>query len=63
MCLAIDYSTGPVLVGKVAQAADSIEQAFASSRPITKDDDWAMCRPYRELRSIVRGSSTTEGDQ
>ena len=62
MYQAIDESTGPVLVGKAAQAADIIEQAFASSLPITKDDDGARCRAYRELRSIVQGSSTTEGD-
>lgn len=59
---AVDNSTSPVLVGKAAQAADMIEQAFASSLPITKEEDGAMCRACRELRSIVRGSSTTEGD-
>jgi hypothetical protein len=63
MYLAIDESTGPVLVGKAVQAADMIEQAFASSLPITKDDDLAMWPAYRELRSILAGSSTTEGDQ
>lgn len=62
MYQAIDESTSPALVGKAAQAADIIEQTFARCLPVTKGDDWAMCRAYCELRSIVAGSSTTEGD-
>ena len=62
MYLAVDDSTSPVLVGKAAQAADMFEQAFASSIPITKEEDGAMCRACRELRSIVQSSSSAEGD-
>ncbi len=51
-------STSPVLVTKAAQAAAILEKAFELPLPVTREDDWHLCKAYHALRAVVDNNDT-----